>query len=163
MSNVYITSDWHLGHKNINKFRTEFVSEEQHSELILANYISMISPRDVVWFLGDIVFDYKYLQRVKDLPGIKKLVLGNHDTDAKIDVANLCLVFDDIYGLVSYKKAWLSHAPIHQDELRGRYNIHGHCHFHKIDDRRYINACLEHTGYAPKRYDYMISEVERVV
>lgn len=158
MSNVYLTSDWHLGHRGITRFRPEFESEQQHSEMIIANYLSMITKRDVVWFLGDIVFSLEYLQRIKDLPGTKKLVLGNHDVDQKIDIANLCLVYDDIYSMVNYKGAWLSHAPIHPDELRGKVNIHGHCHSHKIPDKRYINVCPEHTAYAPIRFDRAMSK-----
>lgn len=163
MSNVYVTSDWHLGHKNITNFRTEFESEQQHSEMILANYLSMITKKDTVWFLGDIVFSREYLQRISDLPGTKKLVLGNHDVERTITISDLCLVYDGIYSLVNYKGAWLSHAPIHVDELRGKVNVHGHCHFHKIPDKRYINVCLEHTAYAPIRFDYLISENRRIV
>ena len=160
MSMVYVTSDWHLGHKSVCRWRTEFTSSEQHDELILKLYNSKVTKRDIVWFLGDIIFSKEYLQIVKDLPGTKRLVLGNHDTERGIDVADLCLVFDDIHGLAAYKGAWMSHCPIHQDELRGKFNIHGHSHYHVVDDPRYYNACLEHTDYAPKPYQNILLELK---
>lgn len=159
MSLVYVTSDWHFGHKNVHRFRDEFKSEEQHREFILARYRAVVRPRDTVWFLGDIVFDPDHLQAIKDLPGTKHLVLGNHDTERKVDVAQLCLVFDDIHGLVSYKHHWLSHAPVHPDELRGRYNVHGHVHSQTLKDPRYFNACLENTDYNPKLFDRIRAEL----
>lgn len=161
MSIVYVTSDWHLGHKNICKFREEFSSQEQHEQFILDRYMAIVTKRDTVWFLGDIIFDANYLQVVKDLPGTKRLVLGNHDTDRQVDIANLCLVFDDIHGMFKYKHAWLTHAPIHSDELRGKYNIHGHTHSHIVQDSRYYNVCLEHTDYNPKPYQTIIWELRQ--
>lgn len=159
MSVVYVTSDWHLGHKNICKFRDMFQTEEQHREFVLSRYMERVTKRDIVWFLGDIIFHPNYLQVVKDLPGTKKLVVGNHDTELGVDIADLCLVFDDIHGLVNYKHCWLSHAPIHAEELRGKWNVHGHTHSHIINDPRYYNACLEHTDYAPKNFQNILLEL----
>lgn len=156
MTQVLITSDWHLGHKNICKFRTAFSSQDQHEELVLKLYRQYVTKRDTVWFLGDIIFHPDYLQVVKDLPGTKKLVLGNHDI---ADTSSLCLVFDEVHGFVKYKHTWLSHAPIHPDELRGKCNIHGHTHNHIVNDPRYYNVCLEHTNYAPKPYQNILLEL----
>jgi calcineurin-like phosphoesterase family protein len=57
--------------------------------------------------------------------------------------------YDEVYSLFKYKNMWLSHAPIHPDELRGRVNIHGHTHYHVIDDSRYLNVCMEQIDYTP--------------
>lgn len=153
MSLVYHTSDWHLGHKNIAKFREKhnFKSEAQSSWTIINNYKEMIGKNDVVFFHGDIIFDPYYLDVVKYLPGNKKLILGNHDTEKKrrISMSDLTEVFNEIHGLVKYKGSWLSHAPIHEKELRGCINIHGHMHFQTVPDDHYINVCVEHTNYRP--------------
>ena len=71
-------------------------------------------------------------------------------------MSDLIEVFDEVHSLVKYKGTWLSHAPIHQDELRGCVNIHGHTHYHVIDDERYINVCSEHTNYGPIRRDVLL-------
>ena len=86
------------------------------------------------------------------MPGRKHLILGNHDLDRPHrGMLQLMRVFGDrIYSLHKYKGFWLSHAPIHPSELRGKRNIHGHVHSNTLDDNRYYNACLENTDYKPK-------------
>lgn len=159
MSTVYITSDWHLGHRNITKFRQVFSSMEEHNECLIENYKSIVTKRDTVWFLGDMCFDNEYCSIIKSLPGDKRLVLGNHDTDRKCDLSHLIEAFDQVHGLVSYKAAWLSHAPIHNSELRGRYNIHGHTHSSFVPDPRYYNVCVENTEFKPKSYQSILLEL----
>lgn len=163
MSKVYITSDWHLGHENAIKWRTDFISQSHHEETIINNYLDVVTKRDTVYFLGDIILGkgleerLDLMARLADLPGHKHLILGNHDLDRPFrTLAGLSTVFGDrIYSLHKYKGFWLSHAPIHPDELRGKRNIHGHVHDKTIDDDRYFNACLENTDYKPK----LITEV----
>lgn len=160
MSVVWITSDWHLGHKNISKFREQVSSMEKNTEILIQNYLDLVHKRDIVWFLGDVAFDRDHLELIKELPGAKSLVLGNHDTDRKVNIHDLCQVFDKIYSLVRYKHAWLSHAPIHPDELRGRFNIHGHTHNHHIDDPRYFNVCVDQTHMKPLKYQDIIEKMK---
>ena len=148
MSKAYFTADWHLGHRNILKYRPNFKSIEEHDTTIFSNYTNIVKKRDIVYFLGDICFDKTYLDKLRNLPGRKVLVLGNHDTE-HLSVSDLLFAFDEIISLKSYKGFWLSHAPIHPEELRGKLNIHGHTHYGKIKDTRYINVCVEQTYYAP--------------
>ena len=160
MSCLYVTSDWHLGHSSAYKFSGNFSSQEEREGTIIENYCLTVNKRDTVWFLGDIAFNRKSLDIVKALTGTKHLVLGNHDTDKfskELDIADLFLVFDTVHGLVSRNGCWLSHAPVHPDELHGKYNIHGHVHSHSIKDPMYYNACLENTEFKPKKYQEIIS------
>ena len=151
MSVVYMTSDWHFGHTGVERFRTEFGNVNEMEGLLLENYLSTVNKRDIVWMLGDMAFDSDSLNLIKQLPGIKNLVMGNHDTDkirSKDDLsAQMFLTYDNIHSLVSYKGFWLSHAPIHPIELRGKNNIHGHVHSYSLEDERYINVCPEVSDY----------------
>ena len=149
MANVWFTSDLHLGHKNIHKFRTDFESEEHHRAIIKENYHSVVTKRDKVFFLGDVAFTQETLEDVSTWVAEKKvLILGNHCRD-KISMQEIIKYFDEVYSLLKYKEFWLSHAPIHPAELRGKYNLHGHVHFANLDDPRYFNCCLENTKYKP--------------
>lgn len=149
MANVWFISDLHGGHKNICKFRDQFSSEEYHWNLVKENYHSAVTKRDQVYFLGDVCFTQERLNDLSSWTAEKKiLILGNHCTE-KIHIRELTKVFDDIHSLFKYKGMWLSHAPLHPDELRGKVNVHGHCHYHQVDDLRYLNVCLEHTEYKP--------------
>ena len=65
MSNVYVISDLHFGHKNIHKFRLGFCSEEEHAEYIISRWNDVVTKRDTVWVLGDACFSIDYLERFK--------------------------------------------------------------------------------------------------
>ena len=154
MSNIWFCSDLHFGHKNIQKFRPFISSEEDNRNLIKLHWKSVVSKKDDVYVLGDAVFTMETLQDIAELPGYRKyLVRGNHDS---LNTSAYLKVFTEVFGLVKYKEFWLSHAPIHPDELRGRVNLHGHVHYSTIRkpfnpaievkqeiDPRYLNCCVE--------------------
>lgn len=160
MSRLMITSDLHLGHKNINKFRRQFATAEEHHEVIFDNFASNINKADSVILLGDIAFDAYWLNRIVDVKCRKKtLILGNHDTEyVNIQTIVNTGAYDSIHSLFSKRNCWFSHCPIHPDEFRGRsLNIHGHLHGDIVTDlyeygppdNSYFNACVEHTKYKP--------------
>jgi len=149
MANIFFCADLHLGHKNIHKFRTDFESEEHHRAIIKENYHNVVNKRDTVYMLGDICFSHEALNEIKSWKGRKILICGNHDLAKGITMQDLCNTYDSVYSLLKYKEFWLSHAPIHPAELRGRYNLQGHIHFATLDDPRYFNCCLENTEYKP--------------
>ncbi|AZU98609.1 putative serine/threonine protein phosphatase [Acinetobacter phage vB_AbaM_PhT2] len=148
MSNVLFLGDAHLGHGNVARFRTQFRDEQDHFEHVEKVYYSAVTRRDVCYFTGDAVFTLERAKQVAKWPGKKILVCGNHDTD-NLSMKQLCEVFDDVKALVKYKEFWLSHAPMHPSELRGKFNIHGHVHFATVDDCRYVNTSLEATDFKP--------------
>ena len=148
MSKVWISSDWHLCHKNIHKFRCkergfplQFDNEGEHSQWLTDWVRSNVKKRDTLYLLGDIAFNEDALRLVGTLPGRKVLIKGNHDA-IKSDLYPK--VFDQVHGLARYKHSWLSHAPIHPAELRGKVNFHGHVHDQTLPDtKNYQNVCVE--------------------
>ena len=142
MANVFFCSDLHFGHKNIEKFREPcgITSEYDNREKIKSDWFNNVTKRDDVYVLGDAAFTMEALEDFKFLPGRKFLVRGNHD---KLDTQNYLKHFAHVYGILKYKEFWLTHAPIHPNELRGKVNLHGHVHFDTIDDERYFNCCPE--------------------
>lgn len=159
MANVWFISDIHAGHKAICKYRTQFASEDEHYNTIKENYHAAVTKRDHVYFLGDIAFNKGRLDDIATWTGEKKiLICGNHCRDS-LTMQELCDAFDEVYSLKKYKEFWMSHAPIHPNELRGKFNLHGHVHQATIDDKRYFNCCLENTNYAP----ISLEEIRKVV
>lgn len=147
---VYFSSDLHLGHRNIHNYRTRFSSGEEHDEYIMDMLSGLINKRYTYWFLGDVCFTKDALKKFSSLQKTKdhfKIVLGNHDLERNLTIRDWANEFNHVYSLVKYKEFWLSHAPIHSDELRGKVNIHGHTHYYNIDDKRYINVCVDNTDY----------------
>lgn len=166
MSNVYFIGDLHFGHTNIIKFR-QFPTEAAHRGYIMRKWIERISKRDVVYVLGDAAFTQEGLDDIDLLPGRKILVRGNHDL---LPTESYMKVFEEVYGMLAFKGLWLTHAPIHPQELFGRSNVHGHCHrggptdIHISGDSSrgyqtgskatYFNTCCEHLPepYVPINY-----------
>lgn len=137
---VYFCSDLHFGHKNIQKFRPFVKDEFDNRQQIIDCWSNLVTKRDDVYVLGDAAFTVESIDSFRDLPGRKYLIRGNHD---QLDTSVYLKVFSEVYGLLKYKEFWLSHAPIHPDELRGKVNLHGHVHYATIPDKRYINCCVE--------------------
>lgn len=148
---VYFCSDLHLGHKNISKFRPFVSSTEENTNLVVNDWTKKISKNDVVYCLGDAAFDKDSLNILGNLKGRKVLIRGNHDDF--VSIHDLSCVFEEIYGMFKYKGMWLTHCPIHSDEMRGRKgNVHGHTHNHiikkgiwpfKMDHPKYLNVCVD--------------------
>ena len=85
MSNIFLISDLHLGHKRILEFcpttRGGCKTIEEHDEKLIQNWNEEVKPEDTVYILGDISWHnaektHKMLSR---LMGHKQLILGNHD------------------------------------------------------------------------------------
>ena len=155
MSTVYFASDLHHGHKNICNFRHQFSTVEEHDEYISDRILSTCDKRDTLWLLGDLFFaseSIKYFVNYHKYIGNINIVLGNHCTDNSVRLQNtkyIAQYCNKIGSLFSYNGFWLSHAPIHPMELRGKRNIHGHMHNETVDDDRYFSVCLEQIDYKP--------------
>lgn len=166
MNNILFTSDLHLGHKNILNFCEHrlgwlnLIPEDPtelliaHSEALRDRWNSVVHERDIVWVLGDIAFNSPYwLEIFSQLKGTKYLVRGNHD---KFNTSVYLKYFKEVFGLHKKYGAWLSHAPIHETELRGSVNLHGHCHSttpHKLGDRYYDVGVDANDGFPVKLND----------
>ena len=138
MAHVWFCSDLHFGHRGIEKFRGQ--TESENRERIMQEWSSVVTKRDHVFVLGDACFTMETIDSFAPLPGEKFLVRGNHD---KLNTSVYLKYFKEVYGLLKYKEFWLSHAPIHPNELRGKINLHGHVHFATLPDVRYFNVCPE--------------------
>ena len=151
MSKLYAIGDTHLGHNNIAKYRPRFATNEEHDDYILSILKETLRKRDTCYFLGDIAFTKEALLKIKSIVCMKKvLVMGNHDAERHgVKMADLLEVFDQVCAMTTKKGCWLTHAPIHPDELRGKFNIHGHTHNHNLNDSRYANVSCENIDYKP--------------
>ena len=171
MARVFLTSDLHLGHKNLCSGLRNMSSEES-DELIIKNWNSVVTKRDIVYVLGDIVMeDYKLLESyIKRLNGTIIVVGGNHDTKKCCrELQRLGII---VMGCASYKGYLLTHIPIHTTQLKHtRGNIHGHIHtMGTIDGEEYLpetelgpfyyNVNIELHNYTPIPFEVVEKEFE---
>ena len=161
MSNIWVTSDTHFGHKNILHFKDsrgspirDFHSVKEMDEYLVNNWNSVVKPGDKVYHLGDVSFgskeDFKCLW--PRLNGSKRLVVGNHDDIKFLSSGGffkkvmMWRVFTE-FGLI------LTHTPQHQSALTGRrgglVNVHGHIHQNPSPEGPYRCVCVEQTDYTP--------------
>lgn len=152
MSKVWLIGDTHFDHKGIHeKFRTEFSSLEDHNETIHQNILQGKSKRDNLWLLGDIIIGPEALWRIKEYSDRFNQVvicLGNHDHKTLIpyckDLPNV-----QFYGITKRWGFWLSHAPIHPQELYRANSVHGHTHSKNVDNPHYFSVSCENVNYKP--------------
>ncbi|MFY8169959.1 MAG: hypothetical protein ACOVK2_02465 [Candidatus Fonsibacter sp.] len=149
-STIRFIADLHLGHVNMAKKRG-FNSIEDHDNLIIENWNSVVNKRDVTYILGDITMEKKSPYHLLDkLNGIKHVVLGNHDRHQ--DIVELLKHVHSVSGMIKYKGFFLTHCPIHPIEIEnGRVmgNIHGHVHENIIEDSKYYCVSCEEVNYTP--------------
>lgn len=165
-SKKWIISDLHFGHRNILKYSGAFrggTTPEEHDEWLINQINSVVKKGDLLYICGDIAMEEEALKKVSRIRcGQKILIRGNHDIYSTQEYLKY---FQQVQGLISFKGTfWISHAPVHPNELRGRYNIHGHVHQNSITlengklDPRYINACVETTYGVPQSLDELFDK-----
>lgn len=164
MSKKYVISDLHLGHKNIIKFSGALrggANVEEHDLWIMDQWNSVVTKHDLVYVLGDVAMNRESLEKVKRLKGNKLLVRGNHDVyNTKIYLE----YFQEVWGFLHHKGVfWMSHAPIHPQELRGKFNLHGHVHQNSIPDDRYINCCVDAHYGIPQDLDALVEKYRPLI
>ena len=156
MSTVFFISDTHFGHKKIIDFEwasRPFDSIEEHDEQLVQNWNEVVTKRDVVYHLGDVLFGKHSFVQLSRLNGTKKLVMGNHD---RYPIADYAEHFTKIFGSMKFDDAVLTHIPVHTNQFhRFARNLHGHMHSKTIDDPRYINCCCEQIALTPIPYEVL--------
>ena len=140
MTNVWFTSDFHLGHRNIIRYcNRPFESTEDMDATILANLNRKVGENDMLYFLGDFCFggaDQAKLYRDRIACRNIHAIEGNHDSAlrgldgmfrscnqmAEIRVAGQAIV------LCHYAMRVWHHSS------RGAWHLYGHSHGNLPDD-----------------------------
>ena len=156
MANIFVISDWHLGHAGILTFKNEdgspvrsFDSVQEMDEFMIEKWNSVVKPSDHVYHLGDVAMKRVHLPTVGRCNGHKRLVRGNHDIFRTKDYLQY---FDEIYATRVLDGMIFTHIPIHPESM-GRFgvNVHGHVHGQPQGQYgpKYYNVSVEVMGYEP--------------
>jgi calcineurin-like phosphoesterase family protein len=173
--NIFFISDHHWGHakpydtflrKDGRFLRYEFANADEADEEMIRRHNEVVKIQDRVYFVGDVCFHKKHLEKLGRMHGRKVLIKGNHDL---LDTKDYLQYFDDIRGVHQFKGVLISHIPVHPESLaRWGFNVHGHLHdkevmkdiFHicrddppgyveTVADPRYFNVSVERINYTP--------------
>lgn len=152
---VFFISDLHIAHPLIARKRG-FSSSEDHDLSIIENINRTVSKRDKLYILGDVCFSLEkmkmfHMLRVQTI----EMLYGNHD---KFNTQVYLQYFSKVHGFYKYKDLWLSHCPIHPQELyRVKGNVHGHIHrglaTKPLGDPRYYNVNADFNGGIPVSFE----------
>jgi len=169
---TWIIFDTHFCHMNLCKYCNR---PSNFNQLIIEHWRKMIASDDLVFHGGDVYFGRKneFFDCVRDLPGQKILIRGNHDKEklnwylnhgftAVLDFAAVIVKMKESNHQFSYQRVILSHRPIDIPKLGGyskTINIFGHFHNNplekcekklvdKLTKNHYLFS-LERTNYKP--------------
>lgn len=142
----YYIADLHFGHLNIvrhdaNNGGKNFISIEEHDNLIIENINKVVTPQDNLYFLGDVSW-YSPRETAELLEKIKCknkfLIRGNHDRWAKDGRCKK--LFQGIYDYKQIedngRQLFLSHRPVMMWDGQHRGTIHLYAHLHNTAEER---------------------------
>ena len=140
---VRFCSDLHIGHRLACKQRGFEDNIEEHDNAVIESIATGTSKKSLTYILGDVCMgpDPARLKRLLEIKGRLILIRGNHDT---FKLKEYLKYFEEIYGIIKYKNFWVTHCPIHPQEMyRCIGNIHGHIHKNSLSselDKPYLNV-----------------------
>jgi len=158
--NTYIISDTHFGNDNIIRYCNR---PEDHDWLMELYWKSIVQPEDTILHLGDLAFKDNVVS-LKNLPGNKYLIIGNHDHKSKewYNDNGFIVTPKRIFFNHGDKKILFTHYP-EKEFFDWDINIHGHIHDRRkrliYNGKLYINVSVEVMGYAPVKLRDILEEV----
>jgi len=114
--NIFITSDWHVGHANVLIYDKRPFEDLNHMHRVLVNnYNASVRDGDVCYFLGDMgMGSGDVLKKVIErLNGTKVLILGNHDKNTySMYGVGFDVVLNTAVIYLGDKRISMSHCPL---------------------------------------------------
>ncbi|MCY4636592.1 MAG: metallophosphoesterase [Acidobacteria bacterium] len=161
---TWIWSDLHLGHKpSLGVFFRPFGTVGRADEAMMDTWYDLVGADDTIICLGDVSVDGSVTARHqrwwREAPGVKWLVLGNHDVDPVNRVRPVAV---DRTAVTLFAPGepplLLTHVPLMQVP-HGWVNVHGHVHQKESPSRhRHINVSVEQLNYRPAK----LSDIRRL-
>lgn len=174
---IYFTSDLHFCHDREFLYKPRgFKNIEEMNETIIKNWNSVVSNDDLVYILGDLMLkdNAKGIEYINNLKGNKHIILGNHDTDSRVE-----LYKSEIKNLqgIDYAKRlryngycfFLTHYPCLTGNLEKEnakqctISLFGHTHSKAkfYEDRPYMyNVALDAHDCTPVEITKIIKDIE---
>lgn len=138
---IWLTSDLHFGHDREFLWSPRgFASSYEHDEAVIKNWNEKISWLDEVYLLGDLMLgdNEKGIRKLQQLAGKWHIILGNHDTNTRIELYKQLPQVIDIQYATMFKyngyRFYCSHFPtmtanLEKESLKQcTINLYGHTH-----------------------------------
>ena len=157
---VWLITDTHFNHARMLELCGR---PENFTQLILENWRKTVAPDDLVFHLGDVIFNRssELKPMMESLPGKKILVKGNHDMQRSHWYMNRGFAFV-CYGM-EFRGVYFTHKPAKELPEGCKVNIHGHLHNTPHRDAEYEARpwhrllALENENYTPVLLEEFLS------
>lgn len=162
---IWVTSDLHLGHKNIIKYcHRPFKSLTDMNTTLIQNWNKYVSRHDHVYFLGDLAFAKHGVlgEWLRKLNGHITFIKGNHDVSDHVKF--------ELAKFIKYEgiNFFMVHDPKYVPIEWGGWVIHGHHHNNNLDkypfinfENKTVNVSVDVTKYRPVDMDYIAKRIHR--
>ena len=176
---IYFTSDTHFNHDREFIYGPRgFSSAEEMNKTIINNWNSIVTNDDDIYVVGDFFLgtDITYVEStLKRLNGKIHLIIGNHDTPAKLDIYER---FSNIVEIVwatqikyNGRLFYVSHYPtltadLNSDPKRAVFNLFGHTHSKDkfFEDRPYMyNVAVDAHNNKPISIEEIFEDIQNEI
>lgn len=148
LHNIWIITDTHFRHERMH---TLCHRPKDYNEQIIKSWRENVQPDDLVIHLGDVAWPQGWEEGIiKELPGRKILVRGNHDATSlpTLMTRGFDVAVDSMSMTLNGLDILFTHAPAinHQHDI----NVHGHLHQKDLEvESTGVHWCcsLERQGY----------------
>lgn len=165
---IFLSSDWHFYSLKYKKEKNAVNTRD-----IVSWCKNNIKDEDVFMYLGDMCFrwasdeDNKKVQEIfKSLPGIKILILGNHDIVAGEEFYLNC-GFDYVLTELIWHDYIFTHKPINISNMNYIVDFHGHQHrwseYNTTDGSKNVNVYPYYYDNKPVTLDYLLNNYEELI
>lgn len=167
MKNIWFSSDYHWGHRNILEYdKRPFDSIEKHDIHILNEYNKLVQPQDDFYFLGDLAFTKKREQLawieslLIQMKGNKFFIKGNHDHSETIKLYEKHGIYlgEKKTITIGEDRVTLNHFPQRtwDKSHHGSFHIYGHHHgdLEHTPWGRSLDAAVNIWGYKPINWNF---------
>lgn len=174
---IFFTSDLHFCHNQPFIYKDRgFSSIEEHDTAIINNWNRIVSPEDTVYILGDLMLNdnEQGIKNINQLQGNLFILLGNHDTDARLrlygtHLRNLVCCSYAMKEKINGYSFWLSHYPTDTSNMneinlkRVTLDLHGHTHSKEIfqSSPYQYNVALDAHNMCPVSIEQVISDIQQ--
>lgn len=176
---IYVTSDLHFNHdKEFIWGPRGFKSCKESNETLIKNWNSIVTDEDTVIVDGDFFLgpDIEYVKNtLPQLNGKIILIIGNHDTPAKIKIYEESDKIIEICWAkqIEYKgrKFYISHYPTMTAELNSNpktcvFDLFGHTHSKKkfFEERPYMyNVAVDAHNGKPVSIEQIYQDIDDLI
>ena len=176
---IWLTSDLHLFHKEFIFRPRGFDTMEDMNAAIESNWNALVADDDDVYILGDLMVGGKEhnndaaMEVVRRLKGRKHVILGNHDTAARIVLYQDAGMDTQYATMLKYKGRtfFLSHFPSitvdveHEKKTKEWIvNFFGHTHSKELfynDNPFMYNVSLDAHDMKPVSIDEALDDIRK--